>query len=42
VPASYGLRRGEIICADTPKEVTHRPADTPKEVTRSLGEGNAQ
>ncbi|GKA95757.1 hypothetical protein Tco_0817852 [Tanacetum coccineum] len=33
VPASYGLRRGEIICADTPKEVTHRTADTPKEVT---------
>ncbi|GJS68896.1 retrovirus-related pol polyprotein from transposon TNT 1-94 [Tanacetum coccineum] len=27
--------RGEIICADAPKKVTHRTADTPKEVTRS-------
>nr|GEY19934.1 hypothetical protein [Tanacetum cinerariifolium] len=35
VPALYGLRRGEIICADTPKEVTHRTADTPKEVAHS-------
>nr|GEZ82218.1 hypothetical protein [Tanacetum cinerariifolium] len=38
VPNSYGLRQGEIICADTPKEVTHWTADMPKEVTRSLGE----
>nr|GFA83101.1 hypothetical protein [Tanacetum cinerariifolium] len=38
VPTSYGLRQGEIICADTPKEVTHWTADMPKEVTRSLGE----
>ncbi|GKE77115.1 hypothetical protein Tco_1543235, partial [Tanacetum coccineum] len=38
VLASYGLRRGEIICADTPKEVTHRTANMPKEVTRSPGE----
>ncbi|GKE04381.1 hypothetical protein Tco_1396399, partial [Tanacetum coccineum] len=27
VPASYGLRRGEIICSDTPKEVTRSPGE---------------
>ncbi|GJZ72734.1 putative ribonuclease H-like domain-containing protein [Tanacetum coccineum] len=31
----YTSRRGEIICADAPKKVTHWTADTPKEVTRS-------